>query len=118
MKSFDSRTYSINDFVEWEQQGTLVLNPAFQRRAVWGEKAKSYLMDTIIRGKPIPKLFIRQKINPSTKSSRRDVLDGKKRNRTILAYVKDGYTNTKRHNPDFGGRVVPLSSKSTCKRKY
>jgi len=70
MKSFDSRVYSINDFVEWEKQGQLVLNPAFQRRAVWSDKAKSYLMDTIVRGKPIPKIFIRQTLNVSTKTSR------------------------------------------------
>jgi hypothetical protein len=67
MKSFDSRTYSINDFVEWDSQGQLELNPAFQRRPVWSPKAKSYLMDTILRGKPIPKVFVRQKINVSTK---------------------------------------------------
>jgi hypothetical protein len=67
MKSFDSRVYSINDFVEWDKNGQLELNPVFQRRAVWNDKAKSYLMDTIIRGKPIPKIFIRQKINVSKK---------------------------------------------------
>jgi hypothetical protein len=105
MKSFDSRTYSINDFVEWEAQGTLVLNPAFQRRAVWGEKAKSYLMDTIIRGKPIPKIFIRQKINPSTKSSIRDVVDGQQRLRTILSFIKDGFSISRRHNAEYGGRL-------------
>jgi hypothetical protein len=30
---FDSRTYSVNDFVEWDKQRQLELNPAFQRRA-------------------------------------------------------------------------------------
>ena len=68
MKSYDSRTYSINDFVEWDAAKQLELNPRFQRRPVWTEKAKSFLMDTIIRGKPIPKVFIRQKINGSYSS--------------------------------------------------
>ena len=85
MKSFDSRTYSINDFVEWDGQKQLVLNPRFQRRAVWSEKAKSYLIDTIIRGKPIPKIFIRQKLNVTTKTSLREVVDGQQRLRTILS---------------------------------
>jgi hypothetical protein len=61
MKSFDSRVYSINDFVEWDKNKQLELNPSFQRRPVWSEKAKSYSIDTILRGKPIPKIFIRQK---------------------------------------------------------
>lgn len=103
MKSFDSRTYSINDFVEWEKQGQLTLNPAFQRRPVWSDKAKSYLMDTILRGKPIPKIFIRQKINVTTKTSSRDVVDGQQRLRTILSYIKDGFVVSKRQNREYGG---------------
>src|SRR4051812_49027619 len=67
MKNYDSRTYSINDFIEWDRQKQLELNPLFQRRSIWSEKAKSYLIDTIIRGKPIPKIFIRQRTNVTTK---------------------------------------------------
>jgi len=103
MKSYDSRTYSINDFVEWDKARQLLLNPSFQRRPVWTEKAKSFLMDTIIRGKPIPKFFIRQKINVSTKSSVREVVDGQQRLRTILSYIKDGFVISKQQNPDYGG---------------
>lgn len=103
MKSYDSRTYSINDFIEWDKAGQLELNPRFQRRPVWTEKAKSYLIDTILRGKPIPKIFIRQRINVSTKTSSRDVVDGQQRLRTILSYIKDGFIVSKRHNPDYGG---------------
>lgn len=104
MKSYDSRTYSINDFVEWDKAGQLQLNPNFQRRAVWTDTAKSFLMDTILRGKPIPKIFIRQKINVSTKTSIREVVDGQQRLRTILSFVKDGFVVSKRQNPEHGGR--------------
>ncbi len=103
MKSFDSRAYSIHDFVEWEKQNTLELNPAFQRKPVWSEKAKSYLMDTILRGKPIPKVFLRQKINVSTKTAVREVVDGQQRLRTILSYIKDGFKVSKIQNPEYGG---------------
>jgi hypothetical protein len=103
MKNFDSRTYSINDFLEWHDNGQLELSPRFQRRSVWTDQARSYLMDTIIRGKPIPKVFIRQKINPLTKGSVRDVVDGQQRLRTILSYLKDGFQISKRHNPQYGG---------------
>jgi len=30
MKNFDSRTYSINDFLEWDKNNQLELNPRFQ----------------------------------------------------------------------------------------
>ncbi len=103
MKSYDSRTYSINDFFEWDRLKQLELNPKFQRRSVWTEKAKSYLMDTILRGKPIPKVFIRQQINVTTKQSIREVVDGQQRLRTILSYVKDGFVVSKRHHRECGG---------------
>ncbi|APO76100.1 hypothetical protein AM571_CH03306 [Rhizobium etli 8C-3] len=103
MKSFDSRTYSINDFVDWEKQGQLELNPTFQRRPVWSDKAKSFLMDTIIRGKPIPKFFIRQKLNVTTRTSIREVVDGQQRLRSILSFVKDGFVISRAQNPEFGG---------------
>src|SRR5258706_6681314 len=103
MKSYDSRTYNINDFVEWDEAKQLELNPRFQRRPVWTDKAKSFLMDTILRGRPIPKIFIRQKINVWTKTSTRDVVDGQQRLRTILSYVKDGFVVSRRQNPAHGG---------------
>jgi hypothetical protein len=103
MKSYDSRTYNISDFIEWDKAGQLELNPRFQRRPVWTENAKSYLIDTILRGKPMPKIFIRQRINVSTKTSSRDVVDGQQRLRTILSFVKDGFVVSRRHNPECGG---------------
>jgi hypothetical protein len=104
MKNYDSRTYSVNDFLEWDKApGQLVLNPIFQRRAVWSEKAKSFLIDTMLRGKPIPKVFIRQSINVTTRTSIREVVDGQQRLRTILSFLKDGFTVSKKHHPDYGG---------------
>src|SRR4051812_735430 len=103
MKNFDSRTYSINDFLEWYNNGQLELNPKFQRRSVWTDTARSYLMDTIVQGKPIPKIFIRQKLNVQTKQSIREVVDGQQRLRTILNYLKDGFQISKKHNDEFGG---------------
>ena len=104
MKNFDSRTYSVNDFREWNERKELELQPKFQRRSVWSDKAKSYLMDTIIRGKPIPKIFMRQDIDPKTRKTVRQVVDGQQRLRTIFAYLQDGFKISKVHNPDYGGK--------------
>lgn len=103
MKNFDTRTYSINDFLEWNDKKQLQLSPKFQRKSVWTDDARSYLMDTIIRGKPIPKFFIRQTLNVETRKSVREVVDGQQRLRTIISFLNDGFFINKKHNEKYGG---------------
>lgn len=103
-KNFDNRSYSINDFREWDSRKELILSPKFQRREVWSDKAKSYLIDTIIRGLPIPKIYLRQFINSKLGGSVREVVDGQQRLRTILSFLNDGFTIMKVHNSAFGGK--------------
>ena len=102
MKNFDSRTYSVNDFRGWNDRKELELQPKFQRRSVWSDKARSYLMDSIVREKPIPKIFIRQDIQPKTKTTVREVVDGQQRLRTIFSFLQDGFKISKVHSPDCG----------------
>ena len=105
MKNFDSRTYSINDFIEWDDRGQLEISPKFQRRSVWSPQAKSYLIDTILKDKPLPKIFIRATTDPKTKKTTREIVDGQQRIRTILSFVKDGFRISKVHNEEFGGML-------------
>lgn len=95
--------YPISDILEWEVSKKLVITPKFQRRDVWIPKAKSFLIDTILRGMPIPPLFIRQRIDPVKQISIREVIDGQQRLRAVLDFVKGEYPIMKVHNPDFGG---------------
>lgn len=103
MKNFDSRTYSINDFIEWEDRKQLEISPKFQRRSVWSPHAKSYLIDTILKDKPLPKIFIRAITDPKTMKTVREIVDGQQRMRTILSFVKDGFKISKIHNEEYGG---------------
>lgn len=103
MKNFDSRTYSISDFIEWHEKKQLQLSPKFQRKAIWSDDAKSYLIDTIVRGKPIPKIFIRQILNVESRQSVREVVDGQQRLRAILSFINDGFVISKKHNEKYGG---------------
>ena len=102
MKNFDSRTYSINDFRGWNDRKELELQPKFQRRSVWSDKARSYLMDSILRDKPIPKIFVRQDIDPKTKKTVREVVDGQQRLRTIFSFLQDGFKINKAHSIEYG----------------
>lgn len=102
MKGFDSTAYSVNDFLEWYERKQLVLSPKFQRRSVWKDVAKSFLMDSIIREKPLPKIFIRQKTDIKTRTTIREVVDGQQRLRAIIDFINDGFKIKRVHNLEYG----------------
>lgn len=103
METHKPKTASINDFREWHNRGELVLQPRFQRREVWSPKAKSFLIDTILRGFPVPAVYLRQKISIPTQKTIREVVDGQQRIGTILAYLNDEFPVSKVHNKSYGG---------------
>lgn len=105
MNKTTSKIVQISDIVQWSEKGELELSPKYQRNNVWNEKAKSYLIDTIIRGLPIPPIFLRQKVDINTKSTSREIIDGQQRIRAILEYVVDEkYAIKKSHNKFYGGK--------------
>lgn len=80
-------TYAVGDFLEWQRQGSLDLQPAYQRRAVWNPKVKSLLIDSVLRGFPLPLVFLHNRLDVNTAKNVRQVVDGQQRLRTILAYI-------------------------------
>lgn len=110
---FNTRNYSVRDFEEWEQKGELFLQPKFQRRGVWSEKARSYLIDTIVRGKPIPKIYMRQDTHPKTRRTKREIVDGQQRLQTVLSFVKNGFKISRTHNREWGGKYFDQLDEDT-----
>jgi hypothetical protein len=102
MKNFKARAYSIADFFEWHKTGLLELSPYFQRREVWSEKAKSYLIDTIIRERPIPKILISQRLEGAR--TIRIVVDGQQRLRAVLEFLNGDFAISKAHNRELAGK--------------
>lgn len=103
MSTHKPRAYSINDFISWNDRNELILQPKFQRRDVWSIKAKSHLIDTILRGLPIPIIFIRQSIEPRQRRTIREVVDGQQRLRSVISFSKDEFVVLRSQNPSFGG---------------
>jgi hypothetical protein len=109
--------FKISDFISWQKAGNLILAPAFQRRPVWKPGAKSYLIDTIVRGLPIPIIFLRdRRTDPNEFEPKREVVDGQQRLRTVLGFVspdllpdynpsRDKFTVKKIHNRDISNKA-------------
>ena len=90
MDSFDvtKTIYKVSDFISWQRSKSLVLSPNFQRRSVWKSGAKSYLIDTIVRGLPIPVIFLRdQRSDLANLEPKREIVDGQQRIRTVIGFI-------------------------------
>lgn len=103
--------YTVGDFLDWQRNGSLNLKPVFQRRQVWGSKAKSLLIDSVLKGLPVPIIFLRKAQDLVRLSSRLEVVDGQQRLRTLFSFIdpsvladysgdKDDFTVLSMHNPD------------------
>ena len=82
-----------------------------QRREVWALKAKSLLIDTVVKGLPVPIIFLRKMQDMQTLSSVLEVVDGQQRLRTLFSFIdpsvlpdynpqKDEFFVWSRHNGD------------------
>ena len=101
--------YSVADFLEFRRGNRLLLNPDFQRRSVWTSAAKVYLIDTILRHMPMPKIYLRTTIDPTTQTSVRDVVDGQQRLRAIFEFADSKLLLTARAKEFSGLRYTDLS---------
>jgi hypothetical protein len=95
--------YRIADFLEWHHQKRLELNPDFQRGSVWTPAARTFLIDTILRKLPIPKVYLRTKVDVLSKKSVREVVDGQQRLRAILEFADNKFVLSKRAS-EFSGK--------------
>ena len=85
------QTYPVSDLVLWIKDKSLVLNPEFQRRSIWPEPAKSYFIDTLLEGLPIPNIYMRSVTDPVDMRTHREVVDGQQRLRTICDFVENRF---------------------------
>ena len=120
MQSLDvtKTQYKVSDFLSWQSTRILVLSPSFQRRSVWKQGAKSYLIDTIAKGLPIPIIFLRdQWTDLGSLQPRREVVDGQQRLRTLISYIQPSIL------PDYDPKrdafkVLPTHNREIANRKF
>jgi hypothetical protein len=93
------RAIGISDFLRWNAENTLVLSPKFQRRRIWPRKAKAFLIDTILRGLPIPKLYMRQQLDLRSEKTIHEIVDGQQRLSAVLEYRADGFALLRDNEP-------------------
>lgn len=65
-------------------------NPKYQRSdKVWPQAAKSFLIETILLGYPIPKFYLHQITDLKSKKAVKEIVDGQQRSKTIYDFFNN-----------------------------
>jgi hypothetical protein len=82
-------------------------NPDFQRPAVWTTAQKQLLVDSILRGYDVPKLYWRRV--PESKPDRYEVVDGQQRLRALWSYFSGEFALPRDAEPVGGAAIAGCS---------
>jgi hypothetical protein len=104
-------TYTADDFLSWRETQTLVLTPKFQRRNVWTNSARSYLIDTLLRGLPVPPIYLRVTQDPDRKKAVREVVDGQQRINALLWFIDGKYALSRTLGGPWAGKTYEALSR-------
>ena len=87
---------TISQLIEWIKTDKINLHPPYQRNFIWSSKDQKLLIDSILKGYPLPNFFIYRKEDDTY-----DMVDGQQRATTISKYVKGEFSNSeKKSYPD------------------
>ncbi len=81
---------SVADYCEAMEKDRIVVNHEYQREeGVWTPYARSYFIESILLGYPIPKLFLYTKFDLKTRKSIKEIVDGQQRSHALLLFYKN-----------------------------
>ena len=87
--------YTIAEYCQQMADHKIVVNREYQRsEGVWPPAARSYLIDTILCGFPIPKLSLYQRTDLRTRTTIKEIVDGQQRSTTILSFYNNEFRLT------------------------
>lgn len=96
----NTTTHNVSWFANRHNEDKLELSAPFQRNPVWSPRQKAYLIDTILRGFPIPELYMQEFANAEGQD-RYVVVDGQQRLRACLEFLDGQVTFDPEDSPDF-----------------
>jgi len=112
-----STTHNVAWLNKRYQDEELELRPPFQRNPVWTEKQKAYLIDTILRGYPIPELYM-QEYSDAQGNDVYVIVDGQQRVRACLDFIRGEYALSADDSPKWADMVFTDLSEDERKRIY
>jgi hypothetical protein len=88
---YDVSLQTVAWFNERKNDETLEISPKFQRRAVWMEKERSLLLETLLNFLPFPEIYIQVETDLQSGKQNYAVVDGQQRITSILKFLNNEF---------------------------
>lgn len=93
--------YTVADFCKDLAAGEISVNHDYQRSpAVWPAAARSFLIETLLMGYPIPKIYLSQLTDIKTKKTRKEIVDGQQRSTAIQDFFENKFKLRRNAEPE------------------
>lgn len=115
-KFLDTTSHNLAWVFKRYQANELELSAPFQRNPVWSISQKSYLIDTILRGYPIPELYI-QEYTDADGEDRYVVVDGQQRLRACVEFMGNEFALVKSGKEEIIGEGLFFSDLNDDQKK-
>lgn len=109
MKDYSKQPFPILTIKSLFDNGDLILNPDYQRNAVWTKSQKQLLIDSLFSGIDIPKIYL------NLQNDKYEVVDGQQRIRAILDFYEDKFALPSESEDDIKDKTfseLPLKYKT------
>ena len=100
-------SFTVAQFCQALAENRVRVNKTYQRNdKVWSSPAQSFLIETLVKGFPIPKLFTHLRTNVKTKTTIEEIVDGQQRAQAISNFFANELRlSTKCSLPSLRGRT-------------
>ena len=88
MSSIATRGVNVQEAYIWYRDGKLLVNRRYQRKLVWTRAEKQKLIDSILRGYPLPLIFLAK-----NRAGHYEIIDGMQRLNAIFSFIETEYAS-------------------------
>lgn len=96
---YKPKNLSVKSLIEMQEDGTLKVNPEYQRGKAWSRSQQKLFLDSVLRGYPIPVIFLHEKEktvkdyirNVERTDATYEIIDGQQRISSLREYVAGDY---------------------------
>lgn len=84
---------SVQDLMDLRRNGMLTVNPEYQRGAVWNLPQKKRLVDSLLRGYPLPVIYLHhiKKVVAGMQREDLEIIDGQQRINALYEFAEGAY---------------------------